>query len=338
MCKLRNKIVPLSLVATLLLSLLTGCTDIQDRPNQVQSNSSFAQAESSNPPEGDSGDYQQGSSFDSSGEFDISQVPDYNGEWYVVVNDNVPFFTSDELSVAESYESYSPLDSLGRCGTAEACIGVDIMPTEERESISEVKPSGWVNNPYDFIDGGYLYNRCHLIGFQLTGENANEENLITGTRSMNTDGMLPFENMVADYVKETENHVLYRVTPIFEGDNLVASGVLMEASSIEDSAAGIQFCVYCYNVEPGVCIDYATGNNWEDTNTSSVPQEDDSDSSYATSERDAQEYVLNTNSMKFHYPDCTGAEKISGNNREDVNTTREELISEGYSPCGICKP
>lgn len=192
----------------------------------------------------------------------IPDVPEYSGEPYVVINDNTPEFAQTELTAA-AFEEYSPLDSLGRCGTAEACIGEETMPTEERESISDVTPTGWENEKYGIVDGGYVYNRCHLIGFQLTGENANEENLITGTRYMNTEGMLPFENMVADYVQETDNHVLYRVTPVFEGNNLVASGVQMEAESVEDNGEGICFNVYVYNVQPDITINYATGENWE---------------------------------------------------------------------------
>ena len=175
------------------------------------------------------------------------------------VNDNQPEFTEEELTTV-SYEDYSELDELGRCQLAEACIGQDLMPTEARESISSVKPTGWKNKSYDTVDGGYVYNRCHLIGFQLTGENANEENLITGTRYMNVEGMLPFEDEVAAYIKETDNHVMYRVTPVFEGDDLVASGVQMQAESVEDDGVGISFNVYVYNVQPYVVIDYKTGN------------------------------------------------------------------------------
>ena len=195
--------------------------------------------------------------------YDLSNIPDYDGtSAYAVIDRNQPSFTEEEYTT-ESYEYYSELDSLGRCGVAEACVGVDLMPTEERESISKVKPTGWVQNQYDFVDGGSLYNRCHLIGFQLTGENANEKNLITGTRYMNVEGMLPFENQVADYVASTWNHVLYRVTPAFTGTELVARGVEMEAYSVEDQGRGVCFHVYCYNVQPGVEIDYATGENWE---------------------------------------------------------------------------
>lgn len=190
-----------------------------------------------------------------------TKIPEYSGEPYSIINNNIPFFTE---TTTECFEEYPELDSLGRCGAAYACVGIDTMPTEERESISEVKPSGWHNKPYDFVDGGYVYNRCHLIGFQLTGENANERNLVTGTRYMNVKGMLPFENEVADYIASTGNHVMYRVTPVFEGDNLVCSGVLMEAYSVEDDGAGVQFCVFCFNVQPGVSIDYKTGENMED--------------------------------------------------------------------------
>ena len=194
--------------------------------------------------------------------YDMSSIPDYDGtSAYAVIDRNQPSFTEDEYTT-DSYEYYSDLDSLGRCGVAEACIGVDLMPTEERESISSVYPTGWVQNKYDFVDGKSLCNRCHLIGFQLTGENANEKNLITGTRYMNVDGMLPFENEVADYVASTGNHVLYRVTPAFVDSELVARGVEMEAYSVEDEGQGVCFHVYCYNVQPGVEIDYATGENW----------------------------------------------------------------------------
>jgi DNA-entry nuclease len=192
--------------------------------------------------------------------YNIEEIPEYNGENYIVINDNVPFFTSDEITT-ESFENYSELDYLGRCGVAFANVSVDTMPTEARGSIGMIKPSGWHTVKYDIVDGKYLYNRCHLIGYQLTGENANELNLITCTRNMNNVGMLEFENKVASYVKETKNHVLYRVTPIFEGSNLLASGVEIEAYSVEDNGEGIQFNVYIYNVQDGITIDYATGDS-----------------------------------------------------------------------------
>ena len=190
----------------------------------------------------------------------VLDVPEFSGEPYVVLNGNEPDFT-DEEKTTESYEHYSDLDSLGRCGVAEANIGQDLMPTEKRGAIGQVKPTGWHTVKYDQVEGKYLYNRCHLIGYQLTGENANEKNLITGTRYLNVEGMLPFENMVADYVKETGNHVMYRVTPIFTGDNLVADGVEMEALSMEDDGEGISFHIFAYNNQPGISINYATGDS-----------------------------------------------------------------------------
>lgn len=275
--------------------------------------------------------------------FSLEDVPAFSSEPYVVLQDNQPDFTQEELdAAAQSFEEYSPLDALGRCGTAYASVGQDIMPTEDRESISQVKPSGWQTAKYDtdLVDGGYLYNRCHLIGFQLTGENANEENLITGTRYLNVEGMLPFENMVADYVKETGNHVLYRVTPVFSGSELVARGVEMEALSVEDGGEGVCFHVYCYNNQPGVEIDYATGESWlsgEEPQTAGDPSGEGAQSGQAAAETE-QHYVLNTNSKKFHLPDCSGAASMSPANRQDYTGTRQSLLDQGYSPCGTCKP
>ncbi len=261
----------------------------------------------------------------------IDDIPQYESTAYVVINNNEPFFVDEEFTTS-AFETYSELDSLGRCGIAYANICEDLMPTEPRGEIGMVKPSGWQTAKYDFVDGKYLYNRCHLIGFQLAGENANEKNLITGTRYMNVVGMLPFENMVADYVKETSNHVLYRVTPLYEGNNLVADGVLMEAESVEDSGEGVQFCVYCYNVQPGVEIDYATGNNHRSTeNYFSQHEEQNSNTS-------TQMYVLNTNSMKFHLPDCSGANSMSENNRQEMSVSKDQIIAQGYEPCKMCNP
>lgn len=193
----------------------------------------------------------------------LETLPDYTGTPYVELYDGIPAFSQEERTDNTAYESYSPLDALGRCGVAVACVGQELMPTEEREGIGMIKPSGWHTVRYDdLISGKYLYNRCHLIGYQLTGENANEQNLITGTRYLNVEGMLPFEDCVADYVQETGNHVLYRVTPIFRGVELVARGVRMEAWSVEDNGEGVCFDVYCYNVQPGIDIDYATGESW----------------------------------------------------------------------------
>ncbi len=256
----------------------------------------------------------------------LSTIPAYSGDAFVTLNNNVPNFMETDLT-NKSFESYSELDSLGRCQVAFANVGQDIMPTEERGSIGQVKPSGWQSVKYDHIDGKYLYNRCHLIGFQLTGENANKGNLITGTRYLNIEGMLPFENMVADYVKETDNHVLYRVTPVFEGDNLVASGVQIEAMSVEDAGESILFNVYCYNVQPGVSIDYSTGESTAaNSSASSAPS------------AKKTKYVLNINNKKFHLPDCSSATSMKEENKKNATTTRDQLIKDGYEPCGKCKP
>ena len=279
----------------------------------------------------------------------LEEVPEYTGQPYVEINDNEPIFTEDELTT-DSYEEYSPLDELGRCQTAEACVGEDLMPTQKRESISSVKPTGWVNKEYDGIDGGYLYNRCHLIGFQLTGENANERNLITGTRYMNVDGMLPFEDEVADYVKETDNHVMYRVTPIYSGDDLVASGVQMEAKSVEDGGTGVTFNVYVYNVQPYVVINYETGESyqteelatpegeWAPGTEAEVTDKNESNSSTTSKSTKKETYILNRNTNKFHKSTCSGVKDIKAENKEEYTGSRSDLIKEGYEPCGRCKP
>lgn len=267
-------------------------------------------------------------------EYDRLGSIEYPSSPYVEVNSNVPTFTDTEITT-ESYEYYSDLDELGRCGVAHACIGLDIMPTEDRGAIGQVKPSGWQTVKYDCISGKYLYNRCHLIGFQLAGENANERNLITGTRYLNIDGMLPFENMVADYVKETGNHVMYRVTPDFEGDNLVASGVQIEAQSVEDDA--ISFNIYAYNIQPGVVIDYETGNSRLDSQGMEVSIQEEP-REYTDEERGTEDYIININTMKFHNPDCSSIKNTKDANKESFNGPRQWLIENGYEPCGKCKP
>lgn len=271
-----------------------------------------------------SGEKDTGSPEQSS--FDLSQVPAYSGEPYVVVNNNNPFFKDSDLTT-EAFEKYSDLDNLGRCGAAYANVCQEIMPTEKRGAIGMVKPTGWQTVKYDWVDGKYLYNRCHLIGYQLSGENANEKNLITGTRYLNVDGMLPFENLVADYVHETDHHVLYRVTPVFENSNLVASGVLMEAQSVEDD--DVLFCVYCYNVQPKVTIDYATGESHasEDTNIQETSQ--------STGE---QTYIVNENTKKFHLPSCSSVKDMNSGNKSEFIGDRQELLDEGYSACKTCHP
>ena len=264
--------------------------------------------------------------------FDLAQIPDYTGEPSVTVHGNQPYFSDSELTT-EAFEQYSELDSLGRCGVAYANICKEIMPTEERGAIGQVKPSGWHTVKYnDLIDGNYLYNRCHLIGYQLAGENANEKNLITGTRYLNTEGMLPYENQVADYVKSTGNHVLYRVTPIFEGTNLVASGVLMEAKSVEDKGKGVCFCVYVYDCQPGILIDYATGDSERDVNYSGTGTKQDS------GEAAQNTYILNTSTHKFHKPDCEAVKDMAERNMQTVTDSREKILSEGYERCKKCNP
>lgn len=256
----------------------------------------------------------------------VMDVPAFFGDPYVVINDNEPEFSEEDITET-AYEYYSELDALGRCGYAMACIGKEIMPTEDRGSIGQVKPSGWQTVKYDFVDGKYLYNRCHLIGFQLTGENANVCNLITGTRYLNVEGMLPFENMVADYVKETGNHVLYRVTPVYDGAALVARGVQMEARSVEDDAEGISFNVYAYNNQPGVSINYTDG-------TSTLAEAE------PTVNTDAPDggYILNTSSKKFHQAGCKQGQETKAENKQDYTGNREELLKIGYSPAGCCEP
>lgn len=320
--------------------------------------------------------------------FSIDEIAPYSGHAHIIINDNIPYFSECDLTT-ESFEYYSDLDVLGRCGVAYASIGIDIMPTEERGEIGQIRPSGWHTVKYnDIIDGNYLYNRCHLIGYQLAGENANEKNLITGTRYLNVQGMLPFENMVTDYVKETGNHVLYRVTPIFEGDNLLASGVLMEAESVEDKGNGVLFCVYVYNVQPGITIDYETGESCLDesiqlaqstqegsqqlvpeTNPqetteiqveiSSVPEQApvSNTESIILPEHEPQivveaeiqtiepvlepqstTYILNTNTMKFHYPSCSSVDEMKEKNKQVFTGNRDDVISQGYVPCKRCNP
>lgn len=265
---------------------------------------------------------------------DYRNIGSYNGSVSVVVNDNQPLFSFTETST-ESYEKYGQLDKLGRATAAIACVGTDIMPTEERGSIGSVKPTGWEQNKYPGIvdsDPPYLYNRCHILGYQLTGENANECNLITGTRYMNVEGMLPYENIVAEYVKSTGNHVMYRVTPVFDGDNLLCTGVQMEALSVEDAGKGVCFNVFVYNVQPGVDIDYTDGCN--QLADGYVLSEDVSE------EEQEQEgsYVANKNTKKFHLDTCESVNEMNPENRLFFEGFRQDLIDEGYIPCKRCNP
>lgn len=273
-----------------------GITDPEGKEEQGGTGSAEDEAQGITDPAGKKGQNGTGSAEGAAKAPDVAyiDVPLYDGKAYTEINGNVPFFTDDELSDV-SYEYYEELDALGRCGVCMASVGQDIMPTKERESIGDVKPTGWHTVKYEgLVDGNYLYNRCHLLGFQLTGENANRKNLITGTRYMNTEGMLPFENMVADYVRETGNHVMYRVTPLFDGDNLVADGVLMEAKSVEDNGADILFNVFCYNVQPGVSIDYATGESSLDESAAAQNGND------ASLPAESGKYAVNAGNGKIH--------------------------------------
>lgn len=321
-----RKIIIAFLTASIALS---GCTSVE-QPGKVEEQEASYLLENSD--DGDNSGEQSGINglHDITPEgFDLSAIPKFDGRTpYVAVNDNQPFFTDSELTT-DVFENYSDLDALGRCGVAYANICKELMPTEKRQEIGQIKPSGWHTVKYDNVDGKYLYNRCHLIGFQLAGENANEKNLITGTRYMNVDGMLPFENLVADFAKETDYHVLYRVTPIYETDqDLVARGVLMEAKSVEDGGSGVEFCVFCYNNQPGIKIDYKNGESWESS---------DSDNGTGTSAID-ETYILNTKTMKFHRPSCDSVEKMNESNKKEVTEDREKIVEQGYTACKICNP
>lgn len=298
-------------------------------------------------------------------EVTIENIPEYTGTPYVTINNNLPYFSESEITQAvNSYETYSELDSLGRCGACTASVGQDIMPTEERGSIGSVKPTGWHTVKYEGVDGNYLYNRCHLLGYQLTGENANTKNLITGTRYMNVEGMLPFENMVADYVKETGNHVLLRVTPVFKENNLLAEGVLMEAQSVEDRGNGILFCVFCYNVQPGIVIDYATGESYEEeaetsaenisaetnanaadsvnNNSADTAGEINQENSTAAQTQNDVNAVSDTSVTTMVWLSATGSKYHSINNCGSMNpdkavqVTEEQAIERGMGKCSKC--
>ena len=266
------------------------------------------------------------------------EIPAWDGQHpYAVLNNNYPLFDTKSLK-PESYEIYYELDELGRCTLADAVVGQDTQPTEKRGDIGSVKPTGWHSDRYNFVNGGALYNRCHLLAYYLTAENANERNLVTGTSYMNRDGMNDFENLVGDYVKETGNHVRYRVTPKWTGNNLICDGLLVEGYSIEDEGDSICFCIYAYNVQPGVYIDYLTGDNHAENEeaTSAVTTEEPT---YVTTEDDVfGTYILNVKKLKFHRPDCEGVKDISDKNKKEYTGSRNALILDGYVPCGACNP
>ncbi len=307
----------------------------------------------------------------------IADIPAYTGALCIDINHGMPGFTAQD-EARGTFMQFSDLDFEGRCGTAFARIGPDTVSNEKRGDISQVHPSGWVQRKYSFVDDGMLYNRSHLIAHQLCGENANEKNLITGTRTFNAVGMLYYEELVGDYVRSTGNHVLYRVTPLFAANDLVARGVQMEAKSIEDNGEAVQFNVFVYNVEPGVAIDYVTGESWESSETPQVTSKGSATITTAAAARadkaaagrsagsgsgtgssgsnagdghgtgsnssnnqgtsEQQDYILNVKNKKFHKPDCSAASDISSANKQDFTGTRDQLIAKGYSPCGICKP
>ena len=326
----------LSTLLALVLSfaLLPGCSNAPASKNATPQQPAQEQTQANAPANKANEDAAASTSQSSSPEvtepasLSLDDVPEYSGKPYTEALNNVPQFTEEDKQ-RSTFEEYSNLDSLGRCGVAFALISEETMPTEKRGSIGEVKPSGWHTIRYNgVIEGNYLYNRCHLIGYQLAGENANPKNLITGTRYLNTEGMLPFENEVAEYVESTGNHVLYRVTPIFDGSNLVASGVQMEALSLEDDGKGISFDVYCYDVQPEINIDYATGDSSLEESSAADPETTPAE----------QSYILNTNTKKFHAPGCSSIGQIKESNKKTFTGTRDNLISQGYTPCRKCNP
>lgn len=329
MRQLRQRVLS-ALLAVLVLCLLTGCEQTMERTGEALGTAlEEAVEEFQGQVRGTVQDYlsgyeaEQAPAVDSGGEegLDLARLPAYTGEPYAILNDNQPVFP--DKTTTKAFETYTGLDRLGRCGVAFANVCPELMPDKERGLIGSVKPSGWQSVKYDFIDGKYLYNRCHLIGFQLTGENTNVCNLITGTRSLNVDGMLPFENQVADYVRKTGNHVLYRVTPVFQGEELVARGVQMEAWSVEDAGEGVCFNVWCWNAQQGITIDYATG---ESVLTAQLEEEQQTG------------FILNVAQKKFHRPECPSVQQMDPDNRKRSRSTRKELIDKGWEPCGRCKP
>lgn len=313
----------------------------------------------------DSGSGATGSDDARSAQATIADIPAYTGALCIDINHGEPGFTEQD-EARGTFMQFSNLDFEGRCGTAFARIGPDTISNEKRGDISQVHPSGWVQRKYSFVDDGMLYNRSHLIAHQLCGENANEKNLITGTRTFNAVGMLYYEELVGDYVRSTGNHVLYRVTPLFAANDLVARGVQMEAKSVEDNGEAVQFNVFVYNVEPSVAIDYVTGESWESSETPQVTSKGSATITTAAAARadkaaagsaggsnadaagsnsagnqgtsEQQDYILNVKNKKFHKPDCSAANDISSANKQDFTGTRDQLIARGYSPCGICKP
>ncbi len=351
-----RKIVTVLFLLAVLLANVTGC---HKKPQELNTDPVISDSVINNPAIDDPGTdanpkptNQTEGNKDSRGEFKAPeltwiknlQIPEYEDEAYVAVNDNMPFFDLESLEPT-SYEIYYDLDELGRCTLADAVVGPETMSTGERGNISSVKPTGWHSDKYSFVNGQALYNRCHLIAHYISDENANKYNLVTGTRYMNEDGMNALENLIGDYMKETQNHVRYRVTPIWTGENLICDGLLVEAYSIEDEGDGVCFNIYAYNVQPGVYIDYRTGDNHaiegyedkiqenktEDSKEANIP-------SYLLEEDYEATFVLNVKKMKFHREDCPGVADISDKNKGTYTGSRNELVKQGYVPCSGCNP
>lgn len=322
--KVLNKIIVLLLIAL----MLSGCSEADALRTSTVLNDNSVTDESGYHPKAPVIDW-----------IDNLEIPEWSGKPYVEINGNFPLFDTENLST-DTYEIYYNLDSLGRCTLADAIVGPETMPVEKRGNISMIKPTGWHTDKYSFVNGESLYNRCHLIAYYLGAENANPYNLVTGTRYMNEDGMNDFENLVGDYMKETGNHVRYRVTPKWTGDNLICDGLLVEAYSIEDDGDDVCFCIYAYNVQPGVVIDYKTGDNYAEDGNGKTEQNNykPSGSSYTTDEDVYGDYVLNTKKKKFHRPECDGAQTMNQENRKDYSGSRNALIEDGYTPCQSCNP
>lgn len=362
----RNRLFALIVAFVMAMAMafsLAGCaidtTKVAGSVSALDENAFDEKNENSQPEDeaADSVDRSKGAVLYDSSDF-LSDIPEWSGDPFCDVNEGVPDFKEGEVWTSVR-ESLDPLDSLGRCGTANSCIGVEGMPKESRGDISEIHPTGWHTDEYDFVEGGKLFNRCHLIAHMLSGDDAVDRNLVTGTSYMNRQGMLPFEQAIYDYVTSTHNHVMYRVTPIFAEKELVCRGIHMEAVSVEDNGEGIAFNKFCYNVEPGVEIDYATGDNRlardsgstgsgekakteseliADTNeqrqNEGMQEEPRADQQSA----DVRKYVLNTNTRKFHYPTCDSVSQMKDKNKQEVEDTREIIMASGYDPCGNCLP
>lgn len=327
--------------------MLAGCGSFDASDNARQTSSSDKKTEQSKDQTKQQPAAENQASSDSH-DIDLAKIPKWNGKPSIEINGGEPAFSDSELNAIDDQKSedLASLDSLGRCGEAVACVSDDTMPDGERGSIGMIKPAGWHLVKYDFVEGKYLYNRCHLIGWQLTGLNAEERNLITGTRYLNTEGMLPYENQVADYIENTGRHVAYRVEPVYKGDDLIARGVHIEAESIEDKGDSLSINVYCYNVQPNVDINYATGESSAKNNAPQSTGGNDSaaasagsdSSSVAADDSKEQTYILNTNTKRYHLPGCRSLSQMKDKNKRTFTGAKKELDRMGYKPCGNCNP